>query len=143
MLLLLFPDSFYIYSIAFIARDYDPLNTFAELIVKTLKCHFKLHIKVKQNAFSFPNTVTFSTRDFVCIFSLMRIWKTFYWNCLPAPGENSRIYTVWHQLNMKFLFGFLLVGFHSLQFEMTTTFFFVICSATKRNVTTCRWVSLQ
>lgn len=54
MLLLLFPDSFYIYSIAFIACDYDPLNTFAELIVKTLKCHFKLHIKVKQNAFSFP-----------------------------------------------------------------------------------------
>lgn len=27
---------------------------FAELIVKTFKCHSKLHIKIKQNTFSFP-----------------------------------------------------------------------------------------
>lgn len=44
---------FSIYSIAFIACNYDPLNTFAKLIVKTLKCHFELHIKVNQTHFLF------------------------------------------------------------------------------------------
>lgn len=44
---------FSIYSIAFMACNYDPLNTFAKLIVKTLKCHFELHIKVNQTHFLF------------------------------------------------------------------------------------------
>lgn len=53
-----------IYSIAFIACNYDPLNTFAKLIVKTLKCHFELHIKVSLTHFLFRLKVF---KWFLCI----------------------------------------------------------------------------
>lgn len=44
----------FFFFVAFLAWIYDRLNKFAELIVKTFMCHFKLHIKIKQNAFTFP-----------------------------------------------------------------------------------------
>lgn len=119
IIIAVFPDIFLFYSIAFIACDYDALNTFTELIVKALMCHNESHIKVSNKRIFFFRlkvcTCFFLNRNFVINAAAQRHAYT---------GGNSdfmhgSIKYEHFYLNISFIWFLLYIS----RIEMTTFYF--------------------